>query len=122
MHFQKYAFQSAEYGDGSPDPRFSSGFPDTPSGTGGIAMAASKLPEKLYRMAEVMEHSGLSRQTLHYYATLGLIREKKRTASGYRLFPPTVFRDLDRVKKLQKKGFTLREIREKLATPGTNRG
>jgi len=94
---------------------------DTPSGTG-IAMVERKLPEKLYRMAEVIEHTGLSRQTLHYYATLGLIREKKRTASGYRLFPPTVFRDLERVKELQNKGFTLREIRERLASPGTNRG
>ena len=73
-----------------------------------------QLPEKLYRMAEVMEHTGLSRQTLHYYVTLGLIREKKRTGSGYRLFAPTVFRDLARVKRMQKKGMTLREIREKL--------
>jgi len=85
-------------------------------------MVGRKLPEKLYRMAEVMEHTGLSRQTLHYYATLGLIHERKRTASGYRLFPSTVFRELDRVKELQKKGYTLREIREKLSSPGTNRG
>ncbi len=72
------------------------------------------LPEKLYRMAEVMDHTGLSRQTLHYYATLGLIREKKRSGSGYRFFAPSVFRDLEQVKRLQKKGMTLREIREKL--------
>ena len=75
-----------------------------------------RLPEKLYRMAEVMEHTGLSRQTLHFYATLGLIKEKRRTGSGYRLFAPTVFRDLERVKRMQKKGMTLREIREKLET------
>ena len=107
MYFQAYASQSAQYGD--PWQTHS----DAPSG-GVIAMVGKKLPEKLYRMAEVMEHSGLSRQTLHYYATLGLIRERKRTASGYRLFPTTVFRDLERVKELQKKGYTLREIREKL--------
>jgi len=65
-------------------------------------------------MAEVMDHTGLSRQTLHYYATLGLIREKKRSGSGYRFFAPSVFRDLEQVKRLQKKGMTLREIREKL--------
>ena len=82
-------------------------------------MARSQLPEKLYRMAEVIEHTGLSRQTLHYYATLGLIREKRRTPSGYRLFPPTVFRDLERVKSLKQKGLTLREIRERLESPET---
>ena len=82
-------------------------------------MSRSQLPEKLYRMAEVIEHTGLSRQTLHYYATLGLIHEKRRTQSGYRLFPPTVFRDLERVKSLKQKGLTLREIRERLASPET---
>ena len=82
-------------------------------------MARRQLPEKLYRMAEVMEHTGLSRQTLHYYATLGLIREKRRTASGYRLFPPAVFSDLERVRNLKQKGFTLREIRERLNKPET---
>ena len=82
-------------------------------------MARSQLPEKLYRMAEIIEHTGLSRQTLHYYATLGLIHEKRRTQSGYRLFPPTVFRDLERVKSLKQKGLTLREIRERLESPET---
>ena len=80
---------------------------------------AALLPEKLYRMAEVMDHTGLSRQTLHYYATLGLIREKKRSGSGYRLFAPSVFRDLEQVKRLQKKGMTLRDIREKLESPSS---
>jgi DNA-binding transcriptional MerR regulator len=77
-------------------------------------MARRPLPEKLYRIGEIMEHSGLSRQTLHFYATIGLIKEKRRTPSGYRLFPPSVFADLDSVRALQKKGFTLREIRDKL--------
>ena len=77
-------------------------------------MARKRLPEKLYRIGEVIEHSGLSRQTLHFYATIGLIREKRRTPSGYRLFPPSVFAAIDRIRALQKKGFTLRQVREKL--------
>ena len=77
-------------------------------------MARKRLPEKLYRIGEVIEHSGLSRQTLHFYATIGLIREKRRTPSGYRLFPPSVFASIDRIRALQKKGLTLRQIREKL--------
>lgn len=84
-------------------------------------MAQQRLPEKLYRIGEVIEHSGLSRQTLHFYATMGLIRERRRTPSGYRLFPPEVFRDLALIRKLQKKGFTLSQIREMLAKRHTQR-
>jgi len=61
-----------------------------------------------------MEHSGLSRQTLHLYTTMGLIREKQRTRAGYRLYPPTVFAALDKVRTLQGKGYTLAQIRETL--------
>ena len=77
-------------------------------------MARKRLPEKLYRIGEVMEHSGLSRQTLNFYATMGLIRERQRTSGGHRLFPPAVFAELERVRTLQKKGYTLRQIREML--------
>lgn len=77
-------------------------------------MARKRLPEKLYRIGEIMEHSGLSRQTLNFYATMGLIRERQRTAAGHRLFAPSVFAELERVRGLQKKGYTLRQIREML--------
>jgi MerR family Zn(II)-responsive transcriptional regulator of zntA len=79
-------------------------------------MARKRLPEKLYRIGEVMEHSGLSRQTLNFYATIGLIREKARTAAGHRLFAPAVFAELERVRALQKKGYTLSQIRDMLST------
>ncbi|MGQ0612540.1 MAG: helix-turn-helix domain-containing protein [Planctomycetaceae bacterium] len=81
---------------------------------GSARMARRRLPEKLYRIGEVMEHSGLSRQTLHLYTTMGLIREKQRTLAGYRLYPPTVFAALERVRALQEKGYTLAQIREAL--------
>ncbi len=77
-------------------------------------MSRRRLPEKLYRIGEVIEHTGLSRQTLHFYATIGLISEKSRTRSGYRLFPPSVFAALDRIRRLKKSGHTLRQIRELL--------
>ncbi len=77
-------------------------------------MARRRLPEKLYRIGEVIEHTGLTRQTLQFYATIGLIREKSRTRAGYRLFPAAVFAELTRVATLQKKGYTLSEIREML--------
>lgn len=84
-------------------------------------MARKRLPEKLYRIGEVMEHTGLSRQTLHLYTTLGLIREKARTRSGYRLYPATVFATIDRVRALQEKGYTLSRIRELLSAKDSRR-
>ena len=84
-------------------------------------MSRRRLPEKLYRIGEVIEHTGLSRQTLHFYATIGLIQEKARTRSGYRLFPPSVFTDLERVSSLKKRGRTLREIRGILEKHATRR-
>jgi len=84
-------------------------------------MAGRRLPEKLYRIGEVMEHSGLSRQTLHLYTMLGLIAERQRTPSGYRLYPPAVFATLAKVRSLQKRGYTLAEIRELLGRSNARR-
>jgi len=70
-------------------------------------------PRKLFRIGEVMRYSGLSRQTVHNYTLLGLIRETARTAGGHRLYSEDVFGRLERIKEL-KKTRTLREIRRLL--------
>ncbi len=57
-----------------------------------------------------MEHSGLSRQTLHNYTMLGLLGIAKRTASGHRLYDESVFEQIAKIQKL-KKDHTLDEIR-----------
>jgi DNA-binding transcriptional MerR regulator len=74
---------------------------------------ASESPKKLYKIGELMERSGLSRQTLHNYTMLGLIRPARRTPSGHRLYPEEVFETLERIKELRR-SHTLLEIREKL--------
>ena len=84
-------------------------------------MSPRRLPEKLYRIGEVMEHTGLTRQTLHFYATIGLISEKKRTPAGYRLFASSIFAQIERIKALKARGLTLRQIRETLEKPKTTR-
>ena len=76
--------------------------------------AGRRLPEKLYRIGEVMEHTGLSRQTVHFYTSMGLIEERRRTPSGYRLYPPQVFATLERVRGLQRRGLTLAQVRATL--------
>jgi len=70
-------------------------------------------PQKLYRIGEIMEYTGFSRQTLHNYTVLGLIHEARRTPAGHRLYGPEVFGRLERIEKLKKR-MTLQEIRELL--------
>ncbi|MBI4436012.1 MAG: MerR family transcriptional regulator [Candidatus Omnitrophica bacterium] len=59
-----------------------------------------------------MENSNLSRQVIHNYTQLDLIREAKRTAAGHRLYDESVFMRLERIKKLKTEGRTLLEIRK----------
>ena len=68
-------------------------------------------------MAEVMRHTGLSRQTIHNYTTFGLITEAARTPAGHRLYDESVFAHLERIQDL-KRSMTLQEIRELLASEG----
>ena len=68
--------------------------------------------EKLFKIGEVMEHSGLSRQVIHNYTQLGLISETRRTPSKYRLYGEEVFARLEAAKQLRAKGKTLMEIKE----------
>jgi DNA-binding transcriptional MerR regulator len=72
-----------------------------------------KRPPKLYKIGEVMQYSGLSRQTIHNYTTMGLIQEESRTVPGnHRLYPETVFDDLEKIQELKTLGKPLLEIRE----------
>lgn len=67
-------------------------------------------PVKQYRIGEVASYSGLSRQTVHNYTVMGLIRESQWTRGGHRLYDEDVFGDLSRI-ELLKDTKTLREIR-----------
>lgn len=68
---------------------------------------------KLYKIGEVMEYSGLSRQTIHNYTMLGLITEDARTRSGHRLYAESVFERLETIQELKEK-LSLKEVREQL--------
>ena len=69
----------------------------------------ARRPRKLYRIGEITRFTGLSRQSIHRYATLGLISEEERTESGHRLFGGKVFDLLHRI-ELLKRTKTLEEI------------
>ena len=68
--------------------------------------------EKLFKIGEVMEYTGLSRQTIHNYTLAGLIQEARRTPSGHRLYDEMVFDRLEQIKILQAKHYTLFQIKK----------
>ena len=68
--------------------------------------------EKLYKIGEVMQDTGLSRQTIHNYTLAGLIQEARRTPSGHRLYDESVFDRLEQIKVLQSKNYTLFQIKK----------
>ncbi len=79
------------------------------------------IPAKRYRIGELVRYSPFSRQTIHNYTIMGLIREAEWTAGGHRLYDESVFERLSRIVEM-KKTKSLIEIRrilreeEKVAT------
>lgn len=69
-------------------------------------------PERLYRTEEVLRATGISRQVLYRYITLGFITPAEVTETGRRMFDESVFGRLDLIRELNQSGYTLREIRE----------
>lgn len=71
-------------------------------------------PRKCYRVGEIAHFSGLSRQTVHNYTIMGLIREEEWTEGGHRLYDESVFSQLALIDEL-KGTRTLREVQAELA-------
>jgi len=73
-----------------------------------------EIPARLYRIGDLIRCTPFSRQTLHNYTIMGLIREAHRTDGGHRLYDESVFERLSRIMEL-KKTKTLFEIRRLLS-------
>jgi len=69
------------------------------------------IPAKLYRIGELVRYTPFSRQTLHNYTIMGLIRESQWTDGGHRLYDESVFEKLARIDELRKTN-SLTEIRK----------
>ena len=54
-------------------------------------------PPKFYRIGEIVDYTGVSRQTIHNYTTMGLIFESDWTRGGHRLYDENVFERLDTI-------------------------
>ena len=68
--------------------------------------------DELYSTGEVMKRTGLSRQVLYQYTTLGLIKESQTTPGGHRRYGPEVLKRLWLIKELKETGYTLRDIKD----------
>jgi DNA-binding transcriptional MerR regulator len=75
------------------------------------------VPEKLYRIGEIVRYTPYSRQTIHNYTIMGLIKEAAWTDGGHRLYDESVFERLSRIAELRKTK-TLSQIREIFDTTG----
>jgi hypothetical protein len=77
------------------------------------------IPPKLYRIGEVVEYSGMSRQTIHNYTIMGLLHETQWTGGGHRLYDESVFGRIDKIAELKAGEKTMQDIREYfMATEG----
>ncbi|MBI4563656.1 MAG: MerR family transcriptional regulator [Planctomycetes bacterium] len=74
-------------------------------------------PKKLYKIGEVMKYTNLSRQTIHNYTMMGLIKEAEWTESGHRLYGEDVFERLRKI-ELLKRHRPLREVIQLLGDEG----
>lgn len=72
------------------------------------------VPTKLYRIGEVVRSTPFTRQTIHNYTVMGLIKESAWTDGGHRLYDEGVFGRLSRILELRKTK-TLAEIQELFA-------
>ena len=88
---------------------------ETPDDASDSPERQRRIPPKLYRIGEVVSYSGMSRQTVHHYTTMGLLREVEWTEGGHRLYDESVFERLDQIADLKKRKMSLHEIREHFA-------
>ncbi len=72
------------------------------------------IPVKLYRIGELVNCTPFSRQTIHNYTIMGLIREVMWTEGGHRLYDESVFERLSEILRLRRTK-TLSQIREILS-------
>ncbi|AFS69416.1 MULTISPECIES: MerR family transcriptional regulator [Exiguobacterium] len=67
------------------------------------------LGKALLKIGQVAEATGLSKRTIDYYTSLGLLTTE-RTASGYRLYTEDVIQHIQKIEYLKTQRLSLQEI------------
>lgn len=70
---------------------------------------------EIYTISQVAEISDMSKETLRYYESIGLITAPARSEGGYRKYNEETIDRLRFIKHSQEIGFTLKEIAELLS-------
>lgn len=80
----------------------------------GVAISAETKGKEaiLYKTGEFLRQSGISRQTLYTYLTMGLIEEAMRTKTGRHLFDDRALRRVRIIQRLNTTGYPLRDIKD----------
>jgi DNA-binding transcriptional MerR regulator len=66
------------------------------------------------RISVAARVAGVSVETVRYYERAGLLAQPPRPSSGYRGYPPNAVERIQFIKRAQRLGFTLTEIRDLL--------
>lgn len=66
-----------------------------------------------YRIGELAHLANISKRTIDYYTSLGLL-QAKRSKSNYRIYPEEALDDLKVIEEYKKMHLPLHEIKEKL--------
>lgn len=65
----------------------------------------------MWTISRLAKRFGLSRSTLLYYDSIGLLRPSKRTAAGYRVYDEADLRRMERIELYRRTGLPLAKIR-----------
>ena len=94
------------------EPREAGAFARGSAEDAGKARRAGVRKNGLFKTGELIRRSGLSRQVIYNYVTMGLIDEADHTPKGHKLFSDDAVRKLKLIQKLQEVGYTLRDIKD----------
>jgi MerR family Zn(II)-responsive transcriptional regulator of zntA len=64
---------------------------------------------------EIARHTGVPAHTVRYYTRIGLLRPARKRDNGYKEFTELELQRLNFIRRAQRLGFTLAEIREVIA-------
>jgi MerR family mercuric resistance operon transcriptional regulator len=77
--------------------------------------------ESFQKIGQAAKAAAVGVETVRFYEREGLLPKPKRSAAGYRLYPPDTVKRLQFIKQAKQLGFTLSEINELLSLRASSR-